>query len=157
MTHPRSPLDYGEEKLEQARNSWSRLFNALSQLPEESHGPTPASLALGARFAESLGDDLNTPEALSVIFEAVSEWHRGDDVAVAYWAKRALETLGFDLTPVTAGDALTPALLELLIQVRQEARERRDFRTSDLIRERLKTIGVVLEDGIDGARWKIER
>jgi cysteinyl-tRNA synthetase len=55
------------------------------------------------------------------------------------------------------GDDLSPKLLDLLVQVRNEARERRDWKGSDAIRDQLKAIGVILEDTPDGTRWKIER
>jgi cysteinyl-tRNA synthetase len=55
------------------------------------------------------------------------------------------------------GDALTPQLLDLLVTVRNDARERRDWKGADQIRNQLKEIGVVLEDTPEGTRWKIER
>ena len=65
---------------------------------------------------------------------------------------------GGDGAGLAAGDLgeLTPRLLDLLIQVRQDARERRDFKTSDVIRDSLKELGVLLEDGVEGTRWKLE-
>ncbi len=153
-THPRSPLDYGQNKLEQAKSSWNRLSNALKNA--ESAAQSDAARSFQGKFAAALGDDLNTPEALAAVFDAVSEFNRGADQSLAFAAKSALETLGFSFQTAAIGDALTPQLLEILISVRNAARERRDFQTSDSIRDQLSAVGVTLEDGIDGTQWEIE-
>jgi cysteinyl-tRNA synthetase len=155
MTHPQSPLDYTEDKLTQARNSWARLQNALAEAPS-SGADSDAARAFQQRFAEALMDNLNTPEALAAVFEAVSEFNRGGDAALAAAVREALEVLGFSFAQKAAGDSLTPRLIELLIQVRHDARERRDWKTSDQIRDELKALGIILEDGAEGTRWKIE-
>ena len=167
MTHPRSPLDYSEERLLQARSAWNRLQGALAEVassPEPScNGETSPAAAddavqeFRARFDAALADDLNTPEALAAVFDAVSEWHRNRQEPLAGAARAALETLGFAFETKIAGDELTPRLIELLVQVRWEARERRDFKSSDGIRDALKGLGVILEDGPEGTRWKIEQ
>ena len=159
MTHPRSPVDYSEDRLTQTKSAWGRLHNALSELPphRQYSESGQASLDLQARFDAALADDLNTPEALAAIFDAVSEWHRNQEHELAWTARAALEMLGFTFEAKSMGDGLTPQLMELLIQVRHDARERRDFKTSDTIRDELKQLGVVLEDTPDVTRWKIEQ
>ncbi len=163
MTHPRSPLDYSSKKLEESKSAWQRLENALlehesateSATIEYSNGSHAAYFA--EQFEAALSDDLNTPEAIAAVFDAVGEWNRTHDIEVAQAARRALETLGFTFKAQEIGDALTPQLLDVLIGVRNAARERRDWKTSDQIRDQLKTLGVVLEDTTDGTKWKIER
>ena len=154
-THPRSPLDYGDSKLEQAKSSWNRLSNAL-QAAAETPEISEAARAFQGKFDAALSDDLNTPEALAAAFDAVSEFNRGGDHSLAYAAKAALQSLGFSFETAPIGDALTPQLLEILIAARNDARARRDFKTSDSLRDQLAQIGVTLEDGIDGTTWKIE-
>jgi cysteinyl-tRNA synthetase len=160
MTHPRSPLDYSQERLQQTKITWARLRNALADA-----GSTPGAAAsekapgaahdLEARFNAALDDDLNTPEALAAVFDMVSEWNRRHDAALATAARRSLETLGFTLEePNQAGDDLTPRLISLLIDVRLAARERRDFATSDAIRDELAQLGITLEDTPAGTRWR---
>ncbi|MBW3635898.1 MAG: cysteine--tRNA ligase, partial [Armatimonadetes bacterium] len=107
-------------------------------------------------FETALSDDLNTPEALAAVFDAVSEFNRSADAGLGFAAKTALETLGFSFETAPIGDALTPQLLDILIEVRNQARERRDFKSSDAIRDQLAALGVTLEDGIDGTKWKID-
>lgn len=174
MTHPRSPLDYSSDKLAQSKATWSRLHAALSNLLSP---PSPLSRAAGegvarsdggegaaqefrTKFFGALADDLNTPVALATAFDAVAQWRReGEkDESLAREVRAALEVLGFTFEakdPQLAGDTLAPQLIELLIRMRHEARERRDFKTSDLVRDELKTLGVVLEDAPDGTRWKL--
>ncbi len=154
-THPRSPLDYGDSKLEQAKSSWNRLSNAL-QAAAETPEISEAARSFQLKFDAALSDDLNTPEALAAAFDAVSEFNRGGDGSLAYAAKAALQSLGFSFETAPIGDALTPKLLEILIGARNDARARRDFKTSDSLRDQLAQIGVTLEDGIDGTAWKIE-
>lgn len=155
MTHPQSPLDYSEDKLQQSKTSWARLTNALADVPERD-SDSDSARAFEQRFEEALLDNLNTPIALAAVFDAVSEFNRSGDVILAASARRALETLGFNLETAKVGDELTPRLMELLIQVRHDARERRDFQTGDQIRDQLKNLGIILEDGPEGTRWKLE-
>jgi len=125
-----------------------------------SDSTSEAACAFDEKFHAALADDLNTPEALAVVFDAVSEWHRAHDDALAQHARAALEMLGFTfVAPALSDDhdSLTPRLLDLLLQVRNDARERRDWKGADAIRNELKEIGVVLEDAPDGTKWKIER
>jgi cysteinyl-tRNA synthetase len=158
MTHPRSPLDYTPERLNHAKSAWNRIYTALAQ-NDSSVENDAATQEFVARFTSALADDLNTPVALSAVFDAVTETNRTQNAALGAAARRALESIGFTFeeSTLSAGlGELTPQLVELLIEVRQEARERRDFKGSDLIRNRLKEIGIVLEDTPEGTRWKAE-
>lgn len=167
QTHPRSPLDYSPSDkeisltqpskiLEQAKSSWNRINNALGDVAAYDGPKSDAALAFEAQFDAALCDDLNTPEALAAAFDAVSEYNRSGDLSLSHAARGALEMLGFSFEAESIGDELTPQLLELLIGVRNSARERRDFKESDRIRDGLKSLGIVLEDGPDGTKWKRE-
>ena len=159
MTHPRSPLDYSEERLQQTRNTWARLHAALSgaeSVPASAEGAAVAR-DFQERFQSALADDLNTPVALAAVFEAITEWHRTHSAELVAAVRHAMESLGFEFAPIELSngtDELTPQLLQLLIEVRDIARERRDFPGADLIRNRLKELGVLLEDTVEGTRWK---
>jgi cysteinyl-tRNA synthetase len=159
MTHPRSPLDYSSERLKQSETSWARLENALLSLDASTRNGTVSdtSHAFQQKFEAALLDDMNTPEALAAIFDAVTEYNRSGDESLAHAARAALQTLGFTFEERSVGDALTPRLLDLLVTVRNDARERRDWKGADQIRNQLKELGVVLEDTPEGTRWKIER
>jgi cysteinyl-tRNA synthetase len=166
MTHPRSPLDYSGEKMAQSKATWARLYASLAALPERESTPavekkvSPAAQEFRARFDAALADDLNTPVALAAAFDALAQWRReGEaDASLVYAVRAALEVLGFTFEASASrleNDALAPQLIELLIRVRNEARERRDFKTSDVIRDELKNLEVILEDAPDGTRWKL--
>lgn len=154
QTHPRSPLDYTEEKLQQFKNSWTRIKNALQGATESAANPSEAARKFQSQFDSALDDDLNTPEAIAAVFDAVTEYNRSGDGSLAASARQAMEVLGFSFEEESVGDALTPQLLDLLIAVRQSARERRDFRQSDEIRDRLADLGIALEDGVESTTWK---
>lgn len=161
MTHPRSPLDYSAEKMVQTKNTWSRLKTALLAAPHGGSTPETSESVQNfrAQFDAALGDDLNTPVALAAVFDAVAAWRRDGekDAALISAARDAMGVLGFtfDDSDALPDDGLAPQLIELLIRVRDAARDRRDFKTSDIIRDDLKNLGVVLEDTADGTRWKI--
>jgi cysteinyl-tRNA synthetase len=159
MTHPRSPLDYTPERLNERKSAWNRLYAALGNCTSEVADNDAAAQEFSVRFNGALSDDLNTPVALSAVFDAVTEVNRTKNDSLAAAARAALESLGFTFDPSTLGAGLgelTPQLVDLLIEVRQDARERRDFKGSDLIRDRLKQIGILLEDTPEGTRWKVE-
>ena len=167
MTHPRSPLDYSDEKMAQSKTTWARLHASLAASPANESTPaasadasSPAAQEFRARFDAALADDLNTPIALAAAFDALAQWRReGEaDASLVREIRSALEVLGFTFEVAASrleNDALAPQLIELLINVRNEARERRDFKTSDVIRDELKKLEVILEDAPDGTRWKL--
>lgn len=124
-----------------------------------------------ARFSAAMNDDFNTPVAIGHLFEAVSRLNillndgatvdgaTLDEQLRAY--ERLLrfgfeEILGLEFPSTGAADGVTPALMEMVIELRKKARERKDFETADAIRDGLQAAGVVLEDGKEGTRWRIE-
>ena len=158
MTHPRSPLDYTLQRLEQARSAWQRLHSALS--PLEPNGQSSESGAeFETKFIAALADDLSTPTALATAFDALSAANRDDDETLARAVRVQLEMLGFTFEPLESDDVgeLAPRLIEMLIEVRNDARERRDFAGADAIRQQLAELSIALEDGVEGTRWKIEK
>ena len=118
---------------------------------------------------EAMDDDFNTPVAIGSLFEGVSEVNKllaadTRDISLlkryAHGLELAFDTiLGLDLfsRDMEQGGEITGDLVEMLIELRREARTRKDFATSDAIRDRLKGIGVALEDTKEGTRWSIER
>jgi cysteinyl-tRNA synthetase len=114
-----------------------------------------------AAFDAAMDDDLNTPVALSVLFDLTSDLNKyasadphGPTLEKALAAFHELAAV-FDVLPeerAEAGDAAP--LLDLLLELRQEARKRKDFAQGDRIRDRLAELGYVIEDAATGPRWR---
>jgi cysteinyl-tRNA synthetase len=157
--HYRSPLNYSDAHLDDARSALTRLYTALKGAPLET-GPVDWTLPAAARFHAAMDDDFNTPEAIAVLFDLAGEANRGD--AAAARLLRALGgTLGllqrdaeaFLKAGVSAG-GLDEAAIERLIAARQAARKAKSFAESDRIRDELAANGVILEDGAGGTTWR---
>ncbi|MGB9662382.1 MAG: cysteine--tRNA ligase [Moorellaceae bacterium] len=186
-THYRSPLDFADEYLEEAERSFERLANGREALAEalaevkkrgEEGGEDPRSRqlsdrldALRQKFETALDDDFNTAQALAALYEMVREvnsyihkreWGSGA-AEVLRKADGIMDQLGegvlglFGPAEKEADAGLVAGLVELVISLRQEARQRKDWATADFLRDRLKELGIVLEDTPRGVRWKIRR
>ena len=159
--HYRSPLNYSDQNLEDARHALSRLYTALKGSPAEIAAPDWND-AYGKRFREAMDDDFNTPEAVAVLFDLANEANRRSSEA----SLRQLRALGAELgllgrdsdaflksAPVAEG-GLSDADIETLIAERKAARKAKDFKRSDQIRTELLEKGIVLEDGAQGTSWR---
>jgi len=181
-THYRSELDFTDAAMDQAKAGLGRLEAALSQwdrlLAAQEAQPGAPSAAVAAldqqvaaaeqAFRQAMDDDFNTARALAALFDLVAEANRLvglPDFQPTRAAKAALgrarETLlrlagvlGLELTPQELGDELSPRLIELLIAVRQMARERKEYEIADTVRQRLREIGIALEDRPEGTSWR---
>ncbi|MDQ1314069.1 MAG: cysteinyl-tRNA synthetase [Pseudomonadota bacterium] len=158
--HYRSPLNYSDAHLDDARGALTRLYTALKAVPVEAASPIDWNAPAAARFRAAMDDDFNTPEAIAVLFELAGEANRGD--AAAAPMLRALGgTLGLlqrdaevFLKAGLTTDGLSEAEIESLIAARQAARKEKNFAESDRIRDQLTAAGVVLEDGAGGTGWR---
>jgi cysteinyl-tRNA synthetase len=166
--HYRSPVDFSEARLAEAAagfDRWSAFARTTAGLPEiaadEARKHTVVADAV-ARFEQAMDDDMATPAAQAAIFDLVSEGNRalerGEHETAAGVRAALLEltgVLGYSIAEQGGGDSLVAPLVEELLQLRLEARERKDFATADGIRARLTQIGIVVEDSADGTRWHI--
>lgn len=163
-SHYRSPINYSEDNLKEAKGALERFYTALRGLPEvEAAGGE----AFAERFAAAMDDDFNTPEAVAVLFEMAREVNRlreADLQAAATLAAKLRELAGLlgvlQLEPdafLQAGAAgkVDAAQVEALIQARLEARTAKNWAESDRIRDELTAMGVVLEDGKGGTTWRL--
>jgi len=165
-SHYRSPLNYDDENLQNARGALTRLYTALRGLPEVE----PAfGEAYRERFSAAMDDDFNTPVALAVLFDLVREINRvrPTDMARAAALGAELRRLGEMLGilqgdaevylrggPSSTEDGLSDARIEALIQERTQARADRDWAAADRIRKELADAGVQLDDGPQGTTWR---
>ena len=169
-THYRQQLNFTFEGLEAAKNAVDRLTNFVYRLLDadgEGCGEKIRSLmeSVQKRFEEAMCDDLNIAVALAAIFNFVREVNklmddkklsRGEAEQVYELMMRFDKVLGV-IGEVKKEEEKLPKEAEELIRKREEARKVRDWETADRIRERLKAMGVIVEDTPQGVKWRIEK
>lgn len=167
--HYRAPVDLGEDVLTQAKNSLDRLYGALRKLDDISvDGDELANETqseIPAAFMAALNDDLNTPKALAELFALAKQANTADSPAEQQRLKAALlqsgELLGLlqqDPEEWFLGNiaAVVAEEIDQLIAERIAARDNKDWARADEIRAILTAKKVVVEDGTEGTRWRIE-
>lgn len=171
----RSPLDFGDEKIEVAGRGLERLKNASEavakamKLAGAHEDDDAAELRAKAEKAEAdfraaMNDDFNTALAIAALFELAKDiniYLKKDqfDAKTLEMAQKVLtdlaNVLGIELEASTgADDDLADKLMDLIIAIRKDARANKDFQTADRIRDGLAEIGVILEDSKAGTTWK---
>ncbi|MDE6183635.1 MAG: cysteine--tRNA ligase, partial [Rikenellaceae bacterium] len=168
QAHYRSTLDFSNEALSAAEKGFERLMAAFDMIDKikPAEKSTVDVSAIKSQCMEALCDDLNSPVAIAVLFEWVKVINRLNDGAdtVTDGDLRSLsEQFRFvvcDLLGLSAekrGDGeLTSGLIEMILQVRQQAKEQKNWAVSDKIRDELSRLGVVVKDRKDGADWELK-
>ena len=157
-SHYRSPLVYSEEGLEAAKAGVERLRIAARKAGEAGSGEPVDPATFRERFVQGMDEDLNTPQALAALFDLAKEINRGRDegrpIAAAQEALVELSgLLGLRLSEDRRDGDIGP-LVELLIELRAELRQAKQFELADSVRTRLADIGIVLEDNPSGTEWR---
>ncbi len=167
--HYRSPLNYSDAHLDDAKASLTRLYTSLKPLVDAGVKSNAAKTidwsasAHAVRFKEAMDDDFNTPLAIAVLFELAAEVNRGDAGAAAL-----LKSLGavlglLDREPQlflqsasgNGADAFSPEQIGTKIAERVAAKQAKDFKQADAIRAALLAQGIVLEDKPGGkTEWR---
>ncbi len=165
-SHYRSPLNYSDANLDEAKNVLTTLYTALRGIDIATDVELAGERA--DKFFAAMNDDFNTPAAMAVLFELASEVNRArnSDMATAtVWAsqlKQLAAMLGilqhdpeaFLQSGSGSDEGISNEQIERLIQQRLDARKNREWAESDRIRDELKAQGIILEDSGEGTSWR---
>ncbi|MBO9492554.1 cysteine--tRNA ligase [Thalassotalea sp. G20_0] len=165
-SHYRSPINYSEDSLKEAGVRLERLYTALQGLDLEGVSAAENN-EFEQRFFKVMDDDFNTAEGLAVLFELVRHLNtvRSQDESAALPLAALLVKLGGVLgilqrdpeVFLKSGADVDEAMIESMIEQRNNAKRHRDFAEADRIRDELAARGVILQDSREGTTWRIER
>jgi cysteinyl-tRNA synthetase len=161
--HYRSPLNYSDAHLEDARSALTRLYTALKGFADAA-GTVDWEEAHAVRFKAAMDDDFATPEAIAVLFELAGEVNRTQDAKVAAQLKALAGVLGLlqrdpqaflQAAQPDAAGGFAPEKIQALIEERAASKKAKDFKRADEIRKQLTEAGITLEDKPGGlTEWR---
>lgn len=170
--HYRSPINFSDELLEQAKNGLERIYNCLENLEYLKENAASSEMTdderklrdnfagLKEKFIEAMDDDLNTADALAAIFDIVKETNTNIKAGtnpskeIIEYAYSLIKELGAVLgIAQKKQDKSIDSEIQELIDRRQQARKAKDWKTADEIRDKLKDMGIILEDTPQGVKW----
>ncbi|HXZ93175.1 MAG TPA: cysteine--tRNA ligase [Burkholderiales bacterium] len=156
--HYRSPLNYSDAHLHDAKGALTRLYTALKSVPPSAVAPD-WSEPHAVRFRQAMDDDFGTPEAIAVLFDLANEINRGR-MDLGPQLRALAGVLGLLQRDAQAflqggpGAAMDDAEIAQRIARRAELKRRKDYAAADAERRALEEAGVVLEDGPSGTAWR---
>ncbi|KYK36001.1 MAG: cysteine--tRNA ligase [Theionarchaea archaeon] len=167
-SHYRKPIDFTEGNIKEAYKASQRLLNTVdtikAALREDMTGEDFSPQPYREKLEEAMDDDFNTPLALSALFELARETNRRiEERAISKESLKEVLKTFLDLGNVLGLffhaeiEEVSEELLAILVDIRENARAQKLWDISDSIRDRLKEIGIVLEDSPQGTRWKFTK
>jgi len=182
--HYGTDIVFSETELEQSQRALERLRIGLHTIDRLLERPTKAGgedvydlegarLGTEGEFHDAMDDDFGTPRALAAVHGLVGAVNRAGAAAGATFSPseagrarlaaarevliRLCEVLGISLIERRVERGLEAHLIDILIEVRQRARQAGQFEIADAVRNRLAALGIVLEDHPDGTTWRVKR
>lgn len=152
QVHYRKPMEYSEANLRQAQSALESLYKQIASLPEREGS---VDVKYKEKFLSTINDDLNMPQALALLFQVLkSELSPEDKKATILDFDKVL---GLSLKEAKSDELDLndlPDNVKALLEKREEAREKKDYQTADNLREDLKVLGYLVEDGPQGQTLK---
>lgn len=167
--HYRKPMNFSFEEMENTKKTLGNITNSMLRISSNQaeqeivtdHEFIDMITKFDEKFEYAMEDDLNTPMALATIFDQIRETNKYIDnngkslgVKASYTSlkKKLIDVIGIEIEYDNKGatNDLTEKLIELLLNLRKEARETKNFPLSDKIRDELKAIGIEIKDNKDG-------
>ena len=168
QAHYRSTINFSNEALQAAEKGLERLFSAIDTLKniKPSEKSSIDIKDIRTNCFEAINDDLNTPVVIATLFDGVRIINQAKDSKIQLSAQDISElqniynTFVFNILGLKESKAGKnkdfEKLIELVLQIRFEAKQKKDFSTSDKIRNQLKEIGIIVKDTKDGYEWSYE-
>jgi len=169
QAHYRSTVDFSNEALQAAEKGFTKLMNALKTLNNVSASDTSTYdvKALQEKCYTAMNDDFNTPILIAHLFDGVriinsvkdgKESLNPSDLEQLKTIFNTFVTdiLGFISYEQSSGNNLTNEVMELVLQLRGNAKKSKDFDTADLIRDELDKVGIQIKDGREGSSWEVK-
>ena len=169
QAHYRSPLDFSNDALKAAEKGMSKLLNATTTLQslKASAESTVDIKALEEKCYKAMNDDFNTPILIAHLFEAVrivnstkaaDEQLTKEDIQQL---NQLFDTFVFNILGLqedldTKGNDLTKEVMNIILQLRGNAKANKDWISADLIRDELKKLNIEVRDGSDGSSWEVK-
>ena len=170
QAHYRSPLDFGNEALQASEKGFQRLMKSIATIEKlvPSAKSTVDIAGIKAKCYEAMNDDLNSPVLIAHLFDASrminsvndkKESLTADDIVLL---RNTMHTFVFDIlgllpeTDPQAGNQVISNLVNIILDMRREARTNKDWASSDRLRDALTLAGINIKDTKDGAVWDVE-
>ncbi len=162
--HYRSPLNYSDQYLKDAKQALDRLYIALKEVSAPEKTEIDWTDESAKIFMSAMNDDFNTPEAVAVLFDLANRINKTQSVEHAALLKALGGILGLlqqipqtylqYVVPSESAERFTAEEIERMIRQRLTARKARLYSDADAIRKKLLDVGIVLEDGPQGTTWR---
>jgi cysteinyl-tRNA synthetase len=169
QAHYRSTVDFSNEALQAAEKGFTKLMNAMETLGKLSATETSTYdvNALEEKCYTAMDDDFNTPILIAYLFDgvriinSVKDGKESLNLADLEKLKTIFNSfvkdiLGLISVKESSGDDLTNEVMELVLQLRGNAKKSKDFGTADLIRDELDKVGIQIKDGREGSSWEVK-